>query len=158
MERLKKVASSASSRVIANLQQAASETFTSQQQQQQQQANSTRRNSPSQYNDMTIDHNHETTRLSLLDQRQDHDADNQYTMVGDGGDAVGQQQSGFIGAGAAHSAAINQPRQEPAPLVDADAGAQLIAAQASAHLTEQERQILLQVFRRQEQFRHETLR
>lgn len=124
MERLKKVASS-SSRVIANLQQAASETFQTTSQQQQANLNQT----AAQYS---------TRTPNLQDQLAiDFQSQQQFAIE----PIVYQVVDPAVGLAA-----------------DADAGAQILASQASAHLTEEEREILLQVFRRQEQFRLDNLK
>lgn len=121
MERLKKVASS-SSRVIASLQQAASEKFN------QQATTATRRDSVADLG------GGQQVRL-------DHETD----FSGDISQPAGMTASDDTATTAASS--LSQP----------DA-AQLIASKATAHLTDEEREILLQVFRREEQFRQDTLK
>lgn len=163
MERLKKVASS-SSKVIASIQQAASEKFN-------QQASS---QTSSTMSKLSLEEEFESKcNKQFSPQDSNYEPQSGRNFSGDMGCSgnsqidhhsvagTGMVQESRLAAGLASSVSALPTGSGSGTTTTQDTNptaAQLITSQATAHLTEEEKEILLQVFRREEQFRQETLR
>lgn len=145
MEKLKQKVASSSSRVIASLQQAATGTFQQQQYQQQQQMGVPSGGRQAMGHGQVM-MQAATVSCSSGQQGNEPPQSGQW-LAGGVSTSVSTSTGANAGAGAGAGAAEAPP-----------SAARLIAADATAHLTEKEREILLQVFKKEEQFQRDTIK